>query len=374
MKVLYIGYYKENSDWGKLTSNNILALDSAGIDVACRAISLGMDRETSGRLKELEKKSIDDCDFCIQHVFPDNMVSSDKFKKNVAIFGNGFVELEHTTSIEKLELADEVWVPSVCSAEYLRSILNKPCEYVPFACQIDDYTKRYQNIDIPQAQGHFKFYSFVDPNDTKTLDTVLSCFHAEFDSSEGVSLMLLATSNAGGARETIDNASLGVKQALGLQKDPSMHVRDIIITEDNLTQSNLYEMHQYGDCFLSLSGGEPWSPHTLDAMAFGSTPIATSWGGTESFLKDNGTFVSGSFECQKTTGEPRPEFGSGKDYRLTPCHREIRSSMRSVHNDWLKNPIKYTNDSRAKGLEKAKEFSLQAVGKIMKEKLENAKN
>jgi glycosyltransferase involved in cell wall biosynthesis len=374
MKVLYIGYYKENSDWGKLTSNNILALDSAGVDVACRAISLGVDRQISGRLEELEKKSIDDCDLCIQHVFPDNMVGSNKFKKNIAIFGNSFVELEHTTSVEKLELADEVWVPSACSAEYLGSILNKPCKYVPFACQIDDYTKPYQNIEIPQAQNQFKFYSFVDPSDAKALDTTLSCFHSEFDSSEGVALILLSTSNMDGAKDKIDNVSLDVKRALGLQKDPSMYIRDIIITESNLTESNLYEMHQYGDCFLSLGGGDPWSPHVLDAMAFGSTPIATAWGGTKSFLKDNGTLVSGSFQCRKTTKETRSESNLGKDYLLLPCHRETRLAMRNAYNNWLENPIKHAKDSRVKGLERAKEFSLQNVGKIMKERLENAEN
>jgi len=372
MKVLYIGYYKEDSDWGKLTSNNILALDSAGVDVVCRSINLGVSRQISGKLAELEDKSTDDCDVCIQHVFPDNLVSSDKFKKNIAIFGNGFVELKHTTSMEKLELADEVWVPNVRSAEYLGSNLNKPCKYVPFSCQIDNYTKRYQNIDIPYAQNQFKFYSFIDPDDTRTLDTTLSCFHAEFDSSENVSLILLATSNPEGAREKIDNTSLAVKKALGLQKDPSMYVRDIIITEANLTESNLYEMHQYSDCFLSLSGGEPWSPHTLDAMAFGNTPIATSLGGVESFLKDNGTLIGGGFECYKTPVETRSGPSLGKDYRLIPCHREIRLAMRNAYNGWLKNPIKYTNDNRAKGLEKAKEFSLQSVGKIMKEELDNA--
>ena len=43
MKVLYIGYYKEDSDWGKITSNNILALDAAGIDVVCRNFRLTRD-------------------------------------------------------------------------------------------------------------------------------------------------------------------------------------------------------------------------------------------------------------------------------------------------------------------------------------------
>ena len=56
MKVLYIGYYKEDSEWGNITSNNILALDAAGIDVVCRNFKLTKDRDITGRLKELEQK------------------------------------------------------------------------------------------------------------------------------------------------------------------------------------------------------------------------------------------------------------------------------------------------------------------------------
>ena len=81
MKVLYIGYYKENSDWGRITENNILALDAAGVDVVCRSINLSQPRKISGRLAEIEQKDLSDCDFCIQHVFPDHLVGSKKFKK-----------------------------------------------------------------------------------------------------------------------------------------------------------------------------------------------------------------------------------------------------------------------------------------------------
>jgi len=32
MKVLYIGYYKENSEWGKMATNFILSMQAAGIE------------------------------------------------------------------------------------------------------------------------------------------------------------------------------------------------------------------------------------------------------------------------------------------------------------------------------------------------------
>ena len=79
MKVLYTGYYREQSEWGVATTNNILALDKQGIDVVCRAIQLG-DTKTPESIKHLEQKDVTGCDIHIQHVFPKDLVKSSAFK------------------------------------------------------------------------------------------------------------------------------------------------------------------------------------------------------------------------------------------------------------------------------------------------------
>ena len=45
MKVLYIGHYKENGGWSQAATDQILALDSVGVDVACRNVTLTQDKE-----------------------------------------------------------------------------------------------------------------------------------------------------------------------------------------------------------------------------------------------------------------------------------------------------------------------------------------
>ena len=70
MKILYIGHYKEGSGWSNAAINNILALDSIGIDVVCRNIKLtNSENEVPERIKELEQKHdfefFFDCMFCI---------------------------------------------------------------------------------------------------------------------------------------------------------------------------------------------------------------------------------------------------------------------------------------------------------------------
>ena len=56
MKVLYLGHYREKSGWATAAINNILALDSVGIDVVYRDISLpgfiGQDSKKNIRVRK----------------------------------------------------------------------------------------------------------------------------------------------------------------------------------------------------------------------------------------------------------------------------------------------------------------------------------
>jgi len=57
MKVLYIGHYKEFGGWSQAATDNILALDSVGIDVVCRNVTLTKDKDDiNPRILQLEQK------------------------------------------------------------------------------------------------------------------------------------------------------------------------------------------------------------------------------------------------------------------------------------------------------------------------------
>ena len=71
MKVLYIGNYRDGTGWGNACANNILALDSVGVNVVPRAITFNGSKQTqSQRIAELEEQSEAGADVCIQHTLP----------------------------------------------------------------------------------------------------------------------------------------------------------------------------------------------------------------------------------------------------------------------------------------------------------------
>ena len=133
-------------------------------------------------------------------------------------------------------------------------------------------------------------------------------------------------------------------------------------------------LHQYCDCFVCPSHGEAWSIPTLEAMAFGNTPIASNFGGPCEFIdKGNwrtGTLINGVYSCCKSNDAAFPDLFSSKEYWFQPCEKQIREQMRKYYESWQKDPMGYGQRNRVAGLKQAEKFSYQNIGKILKEHLD----
>ena len=111
MKLLYIAHYREFGGWSQAATDQTLALDSAGVDVVCRNITLTSDRQDiHPKILEFEKKSSADCDVCIQHVLPHHIVGTRGFKKNIAFLEAETNEIKELCWFEHLKQMDEIWV------------------------------------------------------------------------------------------------------------------------------------------------------------------------------------------------------------------------------------------------------------------------
>jgi len=366
MKVLYIGYYKENSEWGKMATNFILSMNAAGIEVVPRAIEMSEGRQVGGLIAELEKGSVEDCDICIQHVFPKHFVGSDKFKKNIALFTNDFVEINHTTMIEYLSQATEVWVTSHDAKSELEKHLCIPVSVVYPGFRSENYRKPYQNVNLPELEGTFKFYTVV--NGLSSRDSIISCFHSTFDVTENASLILFSTNPDPSFAQSLNEYSASVKQGLRLKPSLELYRPDAVIHMREASETDIYALHQYADCYVSSSHGDSWPVTAFDAMAFGNTPIVANVGGAKEFNKNVGYLVNSVFSVSLTQGQVSEE-RNGKDYIITPCHKSIKEAMRDTYDKWEANPIKYSNEKKVAGLQKAEKFSLEKSGARIKEAL-----
>ena len=370
MKVLYIGYYKEKSDWGIQTVNQILALERAGVDVACRSIELTA-KETPAALKHLERKDIGDCTHCIQHVFPEHMVGTGKFVKNVGFLTNNFVKMNHSSWVEKLSMMDEVWVPSQsCWRENLPESIKEIATVIPLALDIDSFNRRYGNMNIPEAQGKFKVYSFASPHETNGLTWLLAAFHSEFDVVEDATLILCVKADSPDGRqevELVENLSRKVKENLRLHRSGDEYTKDIILAA-NLTESQQCELHQHCDSYVTTNTEFTFPLSEIHAAGFGNNPIvAGSSSVTEYVGKDNG--VPSICQVMQSKSSMFPDQMNGHDYFLRPDEYHLKLKLREAYNKWKKNPMEYKLDSKKAALEQLSEFSMNTIGNKMKEAL-----
>lgn len=361
MKILYIGYYKEQSDWGKIATNNILALQSADIDVACRSIVFSYN-QAPNRLTTLENKSIDDCDICIQHIFPEHMVSSGKFRKTIGILANEFVEIGHSSWIEKLDRMDQIWVPSdVAKQALLGTCIYDKTMVVPFAFDNNTYKMQHPQTqgDI-EADGKFKFYT-ISELENPNLDRILRCFYSEFSHNDNAALLIqLNTTNP----TALDERITSIKTNLGLEKEPSLYKKVIIVNK--LSDQPCDQIHAFCDCYLSSLAQRSLYTEEYNAMGFGNTPIVSK--NTDSIYYFGSKYaVDSMYKVNTSHSKMWPDANNGKDYTIIPCDRQIKSMMRKLYNEWNENPVMYKINKRKEALEIIEAFSIKSVGQTMKE-------
>jgi glycosyltransferase involved in cell wall biosynthesis len=370
MKILYIGHYKENSGWSKATTNLILAMDSVGIDVVCRNIKLTSKvAEIPARILELEQKTLDGVGICIQHVLPHHIAGTAKFKKNIVCYIGESSTLKYNNWLSNLKLADEVWLPNKMLIENLeKDGLDKSrLKYVPYAFDLSRYQQSTNaRITFGDRNSTFKFYYIADLNERKNVESVIKCFHSEFDRHEPVSLVLKIKKfgiNPQDLQKHVQNVCDSIKKVLRIYPKVEDYHKEIIIS-DEMTEQEIDILHASCDCLINTTHGEGWSIPAFDAMCFGKTPICSNEGGPREFIKDRdtGTLISGVRGICEHSDPAFPNIFTGRESWFVPDEEEIKSAMRFYYEN--KNSI-----NRQRGLEYAQEFSYENVGNLIKDLL-----
>jgi glycosyltransferase involved in cell wall biosynthesis len=256
MKVLYIGNYNDRTGWGNACLNNILALDSAGVNVVPRAITFNDSHNTSNqRIAELEGQSEQGVDVCIQHTLPPLYSYNSRFK-NIGIFYTETATFSETMWHKHINLLDEAWVPNnqMITASQ-KSGVTIPVKLAPLCLPMEDYQNIEDCANVGEFSGCFNFCFVGEIVKRKNIETLLRAFHTEFHPSEPVNLFLKLSKPGYSHDETLkyfDTLSDNVKQALKIRKN---YRKEIAIT-GHLESRHLHSLMGKCDCFVMPSFGE----------------------------------------------------------------------------------------------------------------------
>jgi len=371
MKTLFIGHYKENSGWSHSAINTILSMSSVDLDVVCRNVALTQydNSNIDHRLIMLENKSLDNIDVCIQNVLPHHIVGTQKFKKNIAYFVGESNTLKHNKWLNYLKLVDEVWVPNEGLKNSLTKDGIKNVVKIPYAFDIDYYSNtNYQPISFKDVNHTFKFYYIGEFNDRKNIESIIRCFHSEFNGAEQVSLVLKLKKfgiSSQELRSHVTNISNQIKNELRIHKDLGSYKKEVIITE-SFTQDQIKSLHKSCDCIVSPSHGEGWSIPSFEAMCYGNTPICSNEGGPKEYIdelnKSTGTLINGVYDICNHSDPAFPDLFTGKELWFHPSEKEIKDAMRFYYEN-------RNSTNKKDGLEYGKQFSYENIGNMIKEKI-----
>jgi glycosyltransferase involved in cell wall biosynthesis len=363
MKVLYISHHRENSAWGEVAINNILALDSVGVHVVPRAIKLDKPRqELPQKIIDLEKQDSQECDVCIQHVLPHYLTYNDSFTKNICIYETETEDWDHTSWPKYINMMDEAWVP--CFDMTRQDYITIPKYVIPHAQNMEKYQKTYEPLPLQVPVGNFTFYFIGEYNRRKNISALVRAFYTEFSTNEPVSLVLKI--NKAGSTNLFEEVSTYVdkiKQGLRLYQNPILYKPAHIIT-DWLSDDDIMALHLTCDCLVIPSHGEAWCQPAFDAMAMGNPVVATCCGGMADYLP-NDLLVDADLDDVFAYDHVFPSFGTAREQWYIPKISDIRMSMREAYNLELEDRKELQQES----VSRAKEFSYQKVGVQMKERL-----
>lgn len=370
MKTLFVGAYKESSGWGVAGRSTLEAMSVTSLDVVARPCKFDNYTFKQPRwLDEFEKRSYPSYDAVIYYLPPDNLVYNKDLGRNISYFLCETEDIKATHWLERLELMDEVWVPtSFVRGALLKSGFSKPIRIVPIPCDTSVYYKSwkvYEQIKR-EKQGDFLFYNIADFNKRKNLEALVKAFHMEFDYNEPVNLCLKISKNQicteaykVDIHDWCNYLKAGLKK--GFCKD------EIILPDTYLTDDEIYGIHKGCDVFVSTSRGEGYNIPCVDAIGFGKTPIVTGWSSPAEYVNENnGWLVKYKIQnCYGATDFPGSLYSSKQRWAEIDMD-DLRRCLREAFEDRSLREDK--SDGCADSIE---QFSYDKVGQIIKKALQD---
>lgn len=353
MKVLYVGNYKDGTGWGNAALNNILAMDSAGIDVVPRSISYKDKIDFSNaRMLELEKKSADGCDVCIQHVLPHLYCYDAGFKLNIGFLASETLDLKYSGWNTYASIMDEIWVPSNACKKSLN--IEKPIHVIPHSLDISEYQDTESGNKIENLIGTYNFVFVGEFVERKNLKDLLRAFHTEFRPWENVNLYI---KTSGADLSIVQNFCNQIKSGLKVSKK----YKEEVIISGKLDKEDYISTLAQCHCFVMPSHGEAFCIPALEASVLGLDCLWTDGIGVEDFAV--GSAVESCEEpCFGGTASLRNLY-TAKNKWLKINVENLQKAMRNSFNNYKMQRKDFKKPSVG-------DYSHENIGKMIKKRLE----
>lgn len=358
MKVLYIGNYRDGTGWGNACLNNILAMDSVGIDVVPRAISFEEStQDYPDKIKQLESQSNKDCDVCIQHTLP-HLYSYNADYKNIAFLDTESSHFKDTGWQDYINIMDELWVPCEQNKQSAKaSGVKKPIRVVPHSLNISTYNTIPQGNLVQELYNTFNFIFVGEFVERKNVQALVRAFHMEFEPYEPVNLVI---KTSGASLDMVQGFCQHVRKGLKLRQT----YKEEVVICGKLQHEDYLSVFNQCHSFVMPSRGEAFCIPALEAMAIGIPVIYTKNTGMDDFCSGEAVWsidtpCFGSVQSLPTLDTARSDW---QEISI----RELCAAMRSAYSKWNSEQAKQESLAAQKA---AQDYDHKIIGQKIKELL-----
>lgn len=244
----------------------------------------------------------------------------------------------HQTAIDGCKAVDEVIVPSDQNLKvFARADIDVNAVALPVL----------PPLEVPKLEiegDPFVFYSVMTFQERKNPRGLLISYLTEFTDRDRVLLVLKIAGGAGLVAAHRELAAL--REALNLPNPPTVK-----LIGGRWTDRQVESLHAAGDCYVTLTRGEACGLPALDAVARGTTVIATDWGGHVDFLRDYPGAVL--IPSRLTPVVQAYSYFDGTQCWADPDLLAARGAMRAAYNGFAEeglHPMKASMDLSSRSL------------------------
>jgi glycosyltransferase involved in cell wall biosynthesis len=249
----------------------------------------------------------------------------------------------HPSFLEKIERADELWLPSKFNVEAIENLKVKP-EVVHIPLGVD--TSLYKSFDPTQEQESFfkivkKSFSFISVfgwSLRKGVDILFKSYLQEFTKDDDVSLVVASRLNGGTSLDNIQKLrSIIADYIKRWCPDPQNHPH-IVHIGSAIPEEKLPILYNMCDCFILPSRGEGFGLPYVEAGACEIPVVATRCGGQLDFLTDDNSFLLDIEGYDEGTQEIKEisSYYEGVPFAVlgNKCVAQLKETMRNVYNNY----------------------------------------
>mgnify|MGYP006266879855 CR=1 FL=1 len=293
MNIEYVGQYG-TSGYAVAAKGNILYLSSQGHNVTFSPLMFDdskidkdsdIDKKVCSKIGQLQYYDVQ-----ILHTLPNLWpLIKEKIKKSFTVKQIGYCTWENENLpshwIEQLNKVDEVWVPSQFNKTTFESCgVTVPIAVFPHIFMGQSLPQRntvqlldhFENI-IPADK--FTYYCIAEYTDRKGIDDLIECFNAVNDQYSETQLVLKLHD-----KNYSETNKIQIVNKI-LEKTKKLSQSVYVIT-NNLSISDITNIHAIGDCYVSLHKGEGFGLSLYDAFNYGKQIISTKYGGPLDYLNE----------------------------------------------------------------------------------------